>query len=95
MFDEYYCIQITFLDEENNGFVIIGGACWATKDKRNREWDNIIKTTEHTPYCVEKLDPDGDVTDSCFIYSVIAEELMDKPINQLIEEGRKDTQFTA
>jgi hypothetical protein len=90
-------IKIVFCDEENNGFVILGGVAFETKSAWNSAWESIPQASDgwdnKDALCADKLDDNLDHVDERPITSATAERLLGKPIATLIEEGRAATCF--
>lgn len=93
-----WCLQVTFCDEENNGFVILGGAGWKTQAELEAAWNDIPEApggwSNPDCLCVDKLDLGDDILMERPITASIAEFLLGKPIKELIEEARAKTCFT-
>lgn len=95
---KFWCLQITFCDEDNNGFVTLGGAGFETKAEWEAAWNDIPEApggwNNPDNLCVDKLDLDGDHVLERPITAAIAEHLLGKPITTLIDDGRANTCFT-
>lgn len=93
-----WCIAITFADEENNGFVTLGGAGWETQAEWEQHWQDIFVApmgdADPANLIVDKLDQDGDMIDEKRITAGTAERLLGRPLAELIAEGRAKTPFT-
>ncbi|HBO8163347.1 hypothetical protein FA101_20665 [Pseudomonas aeruginosa] len=93
-----WCIAITFADEENNGFVTLGGAGWESQTEWESQWAQLPESPlgEQDPanLIADKLDQDGDRIDEKFITAETAEYLLGRPLAELIAEGRANTPFT-
>lgn len=95
---KFWCLQVVFADELNNGFVILGGTGYLTEHEWEAAWNEIQEAPggvdNRDNLCVDKLDQEGDQLAERFITAATAERLLKKPIDQLIEEGRAKTTFT-
>ena len=93
-----YAIAITFCDEENNGFVNLGGAGWDKPDEWHRQWEAIpaspLGKDDPAMLMADKLNEAGDIDGEKFITVETAEMLLGKPLDVLISEGRANTAFT-
>jgi hypothetical protein len=93
-----WCIAITFADEENNGFVTLGGAGWESQAEWESRWAQmpVSPLGVHDPanLIADKLDQGGDQVDEKFITAETAEYLLGRPLAELIAEGRAKTPFT-
>jgi hypothetical protein len=91
-------IKIVFCDEENNGFVILGGVAFETKSAWNSAWESIPQAgdgwDDKDALCADKLNDNQDHVDERPITASTAERLLGKPIATLIAEGRATTIFT-
>ncbi|HHL3045707.1 TPA: hypothetical protein ACQ49P_005744 [Pseudomonas aeruginosa] len=91
-------IAITFADEENNGFVTLGGAGWESKSEWEARWVQVrvspLGDQDPANLIADKLDRDGDRVDEKFITAETAEYLLGRPLVELIAEGRANTPFT-
>ncbi|HEK1753045.1 hypothetical protein I5F46_29675 [Pseudomonas aeruginosa] len=94
-----WCIAITFVDEENNGFVTLGGAGWESQAEWEAQWARVpvspLGDQEPTKLILDKLDRDGDRIDEKLITAETAECLLGRPLAELIAEGRDRTPFTV
>lgn len=94
----YWSLQVTFCDQEKNGFVTLGGAAWENEAEWQAAWNGIQEAAggwdNPDCLCVDKLDPDGDIIMERPITAKTAEILLRKPIDALIAEGRANTCFT-
>jgi hypothetical protein len=92
-------IKLVFCDEENNGFVTLGGAGFDTKQEWEHAWSSIPRAIDgwdnKDALCADKLDHNLDQVDERPITAAVAERLLGKPIAALIEEGRASTIFTC
>lgn len=93
-----WAIAITFCDEENNGFVTLGGAAWETQEEWQRQW-SAIPVSPHgsddpARLIADKLDVEGERVDERFITTATAVQLLDRPLDELIAEARANTAFT-
>jgi len=93
-----YAIAITFCDEENNGFVNLGGAGWDKPDEWHRQWEAIpaspLGKDDPAMLMADKLNAAGEIDGEKFITAETAEILLGKSIGVLISEGRANTAFT-
>ncbi|MHC5208755.1 hypothetical protein [Pseudomonas chlororaphis] len=93
-----WCIAITFADEENNGFVTLGGAGWESQAEWESRWAQVpvsqLGDQDPANLIADKLDQDGDQVDEKFITAETAEHLLGRPLAELIAEGRAKTPFT-
>jgi len=93
-----WCIAITFADEENNGFVTLGGAGWATQTEWEQQWQDIFVSplgdADPSTLFADKLDQDGDQIDEKRVTAETVERLLGRPLSELIAEGRAKTPFT-
>jgi len=93
-----WCIAITFGDEENNGFVTLGGAGWESQVEWESQWSAMPVSekgnADPAMLIADKLDVDGDLIDEKRITAETAERLLGRPLNELIAEGRAKTCFT-
>ncbi|WP_257605306.1 hypothetical protein [Pseudomonas sp. UMAB-40] len=91
-------IAITFADEENNGFVILGGAGWEDAAEWEAQWSNMpvspLGDDDPANLIADKLDHDGDLIDEKRITAETAEHYLRRPLAELIAEGRAKTTFT-
>ncbi|HFZ2532989.1 TPA: hypothetical protein ACIJ22_003443 [Pseudomonas aeruginosa] len=94
-----WCIAITFADEENNGFVTLGGAGFESQAEWEAQWAQVpvspLGNQEPTKLILDKLDRDGDRIDEKLITAETAECLLGRPLAELIDEGRANTPFTV
>ncbi len=97
--NQTWCIAITFCDEQNNGFVTLGGAGWHDQDEWDRQWDAIpespLGADDPAMLIADKIDDSDDRVGERFITAETAERLLDKPLADLIAEGRANTTFTV
>lgn len=93
-----WAIAITFCDEANNGFVTLGGAAWNDPQEWNRQWSAIPASprgsNDPSMLVADKIDESDDQVDEKFITSETAEQLLGRPLDELIAEGRARTPFT-
>ena len=93
-----WCIAITLADEENNGFVTLGGAGWQSQAEWESRWAQVpvspFGDKDPANLIADKLDQDGDRVDEKFITAETAEYLLGRPLAELIAEGRANTPFT-
>ncbi|MDH4602425.1 hypothetical protein [Pseudomonas syringae] len=93
-----WCIAITFGDEENNGFVTLGGAGWQSQVEWESQWSALpvseLGDADPAMLIADKLDVDGDLIDEKRITAETAERLLGRPLEQMIAEGREKTHFT-
>ncbi|WP_304526804.1 hypothetical protein [Halomonas sp. I5-271120] len=93
-----WSIAITFCDEENNGFVTLGGAAWNDQDEWNRQWSAIpaspCGSDDPSMLVADKIDESDDRVDERFITADTAEQLLGRPLDELIAEGRAKTPLT-
>ena len=93
-----WCIAITFADEENNGFVTLGGAGWESQAEWDAGWAQVpvspLGDQDPANLIADKLDQEGDQVDEKFITAETAEYLLGRPLAELIAEGRANTSFT-
>ncbi len=93
----YYEIQLTFVDEKNNGFVKIGGAAFETSQDQKAAFGRIPSHPDYesTRFIADLIDIDGwTVLSQKPVSSRTCEGLMSRPISEMIDEGRKNTCFT-
>lgn len=95
---QIWAIAITFADEENNGFVSLGGAGWADEAEWEAQWENMpvspLGDEDPANLIADKLDHDGDLIDEKRITAETAEHYFGRPLAELIAEGRANTTFT-
>jgi hypothetical protein len=84
----YWGLAITFMDEENNQFLCLGGAAWETKRERDVAFASIPKAVADSPFIVDVEDDNG-TTDDRVIDWTIAERLLGKSISMAVSEARK------
>ena len=93
-----WCIAITFADEENNGFVTLGGAGWETQTEWEQQWQDIFVSplgdVDPSTLFADKIDQDGDQIDEKRVTAETVERLLGRPLDELIAEGRAKTPFT-
>lgn len=93
-----WAIAITFCDEENQGFVTLGGAAWHDKDEWDRQWSSIPEASpgrgEDSMIVADKVDDSHDLVDDKPITRATVEMLLGRPVDELIAEGRERTAFT-
>lgn len=93
-----WCIAITFADEENNGFVTLGGAGWETQIEWEQKWQDIFVSplgdADPSTLFADKIDQDGDQIDEKRVTAETVERLLGRPLDELIAEGRAKTPFT-
>lgn len=93
-----WAIAITFCDEQNNGFVTLGGAGWHDQAEWERQWAAIpespVGADDPALLVADKLDDSDDRVDERFITAETAERLLGRPLVDLIAEGRANTAFT-
>lgn len=93
-----WCSAITFADEENNGFVTLGGAGWAIHTEWEHKWQDVfvspVGDADPSTLFADKLDEDGDQIDEKCVTAETVERLLGRPLNKLIDEGRAKTPFT-
>lgn len=93
-----WCIAITFADEENNGFVTLGGAGWESQALWEARWAQVpvspLGDKDPSNLIADKLDQSGDQVDEKFITAETAEYLLGRPLAELIAEGQANTPFT-
>ncbi|MBY8968781.1 hypothetical protein J1G33_00070 [Pseudomonas sp. P867] len=91
-------MAITFADEENNGFVTLGGAGWETQTEWEQQWQDIFLSrlgdADPSTLFADKLDQDGDQIDEKRVTAETVERLLGRPLDELIAEGRAKTPFT-
>lgn len=92
-----WCIQIIFCDEKNHGFVTLGSVGWQTQAEWEFVWDSLPCAPDgwsgHDHLCAEKLSFGGYHVNELPITAKIAEGLLGKPINVLIDEARAKSVF--
>lgn len=81
-------IQLMFFDSKNNEIVNIGGAGFIKKSDVDAEWANIRAFCGDSSFIADLTDAQGDILDTKQVSSETCECLMNKPITQLIQEGR-------
>ncbi|MBM5459074.1 hypothetical protein H8F21_16010 [Pseudomonas sp. P66] len=95
---QVWCIAITFVDEENNGFVTLGGAGWESQVEWEAQWSAMpvaeLGNADPAMLIADKLDVGGDLIDEKRISADTAERLLGRPLDELIAEGRAKTPFT-
>lgn len=96
--EQFWCLQVTFCDEENNGFVTLGGAGWKTKAEWEAAWSQIPEAPagwdNPDNLCVDKLDLNGDHVSERPVTANVIESLLGRPIKTLIDEARAKTLYT-
>lgn len=90
-------IKLVFCDQENNGFVTLGGAVFDTKLAWERAWASIPRAMDgwdnQDALCAGKLDHNHDQVDERPITAAVAEQLLGKPMATLIAQGRAVVSF--
>lgn len=90
-------IQIIFCDEKNHGFVTLGSVGWQTQEDWEFVWGSLPCAphgwSSHDHLCAEQLSPGGGHVNELPITADIAERLLGKPINALIDEARANSVF--
>jgi hypothetical protein len=92
-----WCIKLVFCDQENNGFVMLGGLVFDTKTAWERAWASIPRAQHgwgnQDALCANKLDA-FDQVDERPITAGIAVRMLGKPLATLIKEGREKSNCT-
>ncbi|NVZ68215.1 hypothetical protein [Pseudomonas costantinii] len=82
----------------NNAFVTLGGAGWETQGEWEFQWQYIysspLGSEDPAMVVADKLDQDGERVDEKFVRAETVESLLDRPLAELIAEGRAKTPFT-
>lgn len=93
-----WCIAFVFCDQENNGFVTLGGAGWESEKEWDLQWQDIYSSPlgadDPAMLVADKLDQDGEQVDEKFVRAETVERLLGRPLAELIAEGRETTVFT-
>ncbi|MDU4254563.1 hypothetical protein [Pseudomonas sp.] len=83
-------IQLQFFDSSSNQVVSLGGAGFATKEEDDAAWANIAVFDGESAFLADRLDSEGDIVDEKVISAETCEQLMGRPIADLINEGRAE-----
>ncbi|WP_411566850.1 hypothetical protein ACLIN3_27460 (plasmid) [Pseudomonas orientalis] len=93
-----WCIAITFADEENIGFVTLGGAGWETQAEWEQQWQDIFVApmgdADPANLIADKLNDAGDLIDEKRVNAETVERLLGRPLTELLVDGRAKTPFT-
>ncbi|RBD68918.1 hypothetical protein BRM19_22020 [Xanthomonas oryzae pv. oryzae] len=79
-----------FFDSNENEIVNIGGAGFSTPEEVDAEWANIPAFSGESSFVADLTDAQGDILDSKPVSAETCACLMNKPITQLIREGRAE-----
>lgn len=83
-------IQLVFSNDAKNEVVVLGGACFNTREEMDANWDQI---PEHIyspgePWCVaDYCMPNGDIVRDKQVSASTCAALMDRPFDELVAEG--------
>lgn len=91
-------IRLTFVDDLKNGFTKIGAAAWLSKAEQEKHWSIIpaLPVSDDSDFIAELIDVDQwTINEEKRVSAETCEALMGKSIQQLIEDGRKDTCYTV
>ncbi len=85
-------IQLMFMDEHANRFILLGCAAWLTREQQLARWDEIpaLLEDDFSSIRADLLDFDGSILEDKAVSSEICERLLGKSISQLISEGRRE-----
>lgn len=93
-----WCIAFTFADEENNGFVTLGGAGWESQAGWEAQWAALpvasLGNDDPANLIADKLDQAGDLIIDKRVAAETVERLLGRPLGELIAEGRARTPLT-
>ncbi|WP_153785371.1 hypothetical protein [Pseudomonas sp. EMN2] len=92
-----WCIALTFADEENNGFVTLGGAGWESQAEWESQWAALplsaLGDEDPANLIADKLDLAGEIIADKRVTAETVERLLGRPLAELIEKGRANTPF--
>ncbi|CAI8813597.1 hypothetical protein [Pseudomonas zeae] len=85
-----WCIAITFGDEENNGFVTLGGATWDTQVEWEQHWQAIqVSPLGSAMLIADKLDQHGVRIEEKRINAATAEWMLGYPLGELLKRAER------
>lgn len=82
-------IQLVFFDDITNETITLGGAGFVTKEEDDAAWENIQSFSGESRFMADRLDANRDIVDDKPVSAETCEQLMGKPIAELIAEGRR------
>jgi hypothetical protein len=88
-----WCIAITFGDDENNGFVTLGGAACNTQIEWEQHWQAILvaplSADDPALLVANKFDQDGARVDEQRISTATAERMLGQPLADLLKSAQR------
>ncbi|MHC8403371.1 hypothetical protein ACYZTX_29050 [Pseudomonas sp. MDT1-17] len=88
-----WCIAITFGDEENNGFVTLGGAACNTQVEWEQHWQAILvsplSSDDPAMLVANKFDQDGERVEEQRISAATAERMLGRPLAELLKRAQR------
>ncbi|MHC8346701.1 hypothetical protein [Pseudomonas sp. RT6P73] len=92
-----WCITITFGDEENNGFVTLGGAACDTQTEWEQHWQTILASPQGfddpSMLVASKFDQDGERLEEQRISAATAQRLLGRPLAELLKRAERKRHF--